>query len=102
MMRPIFVFCNKLCCIMSNIYDYCGLGIGEFNRKVNATSVIVNITHDAAKLVAENKDWPRSNLTADKGKLELVPLLYEFHSQMMHHYARFIAKTFFPELFTSA
>jgi hypothetical protein len=82
--------------------QHCGLGIGEFNRQVNATSVIVNITHDSSKLVAENRDWTRSNLTADKGKLELVPLLYEFHSRMMHHYAGFIAKTFFPELFPAA
>lgn len=82
--------------------QHCGLGIGEFHREVNATSVIVTITHDAAKLVAENRDWPRSNLTANHGKLELVPLLHEFHSRMMHHYAGYVAKTFFPELFPAA
>jgi|ERR1035437_583360 hypothetical protein len=78
------------------------LGIGEFHREVNATSVIITITHDAAKLVTENRDWPRSNLTANRGKLDLVSLLHEFHSRMMHHYAGFVAKTFFPELFPAA
>ena len=86
--------------------QHCGLGIGEFHREVNATSVIVSITHDAAKLIAENKDqrrsWSHSNLTAKHGKLELVSLLDEFHSRMMHHYGGYIAKTFFPELFPAA
>lgn len=82
--------------------QHCGLGIGEFNRQVNATSVIVTITHDAAKLVAENKTWPRSKLTGKEGKLELVTLLDEFHARMLQHYAGYVAKTFFPELFPAA
>ncbi len=85
-----------------NHVQHCGLGIGEFHREVNATSVIVTITHDAAKLVAENRDWQRSNLTVNHGKLDLVLLLDEFHSRMMHHYAGYVAKTFFPELFPAA
>jgi hypothetical protein len=82
--------------------QHCGLGIGEFHREVNATSVIVTITHDAAKLVPENKTWQRSRLTGKEGKLELVTLLDEFHARMQQHYAIYVAKTFFPELFPAA
>jgi hypothetical protein len=82
--------------------QHCGLGIGEFHREVNATSVIVAITHDATKLVAENNTWLRSKLTGKEGKLELVTLLEEFHGRMLQHYAGYVAKTFFPELFSAA
>jgi hypothetical protein len=82
--------------------QHCGLGIGEFHREVNATSVVLAITHDSAKLVAESKTWPRSKLTGKEGKLELVKLLDEFHARMLQHYAGFVAKTFFPELFPAA
>lgn len=82
--------------------QHCGLGIGEFHRQVNATSVILLITHDAAKLAAENKTWPRSKLTGKEGKLELVTLLEEFHARMLQHYAGYVAKTFFPDLFPAS
>jgi hypothetical protein len=82
--------------------QHCGLGIGEFNREVNATSVVLSITHDAAKLVAENREWPHSKLLAEQGKLDLVMLLDEFHSRTLQHYAGYVVKTFFPELFPAA
>jgi len=82
--------------------QHCGLGIGEFHRNVSATSVVLNVTHDATKLLEENKDWPRSKLTGKEGNLDLVTLLEEFHLRMLQHYAVYVAKTFLPEIFPAA
>jgi hypothetical protein len=82
--------------------QHCGLGIGEFSRQVNSTSVVLGITHDATKLFTVNETWPRSKLTGKEGKLDLVTLLDEFHARMLQHYAGYVAKTFFPELFPAA
>jgi hypothetical protein len=40
----------------------------------------------------------RSKLSADKGDLDLVDLLQEFHVFMLQNYAKFVVDTFFPEL----
>jgi hypothetical protein len=82
--------------------QHVGLGIGFYGRDVSATSVTLTITHDASKLVAESRDWKRSKLSGVKGTLELVPLLREFHVQMLQNYAGFVVRTFFPELIPAA
>ena len=64
--------------------------------------VDVSITHEAAELVADSKQWKRCKLTAKKGTLDLVDLLNDFHHHLLHSYGRYVAKTFFPELFPAA
>jgi hypothetical protein len=41
-------------------------------------------------------------LSGKEGKLDLVTLLDEFHARMLQHYAGYVTKTFFPELFPAA
>jgi hypothetical protein len=81
--------------------QHVGLGIGSYSRDVSATSVTLTITQDAAMLVSESRDWKRSKLSGSE-TLELVPLLHEFHVQMLQSYAGFVARTFFPELIPAA
>jgi hypothetical protein len=82
--------------------QHCELGIGQFHRHVSLTSVELNITHEATELLADSKEWRRCKLTAKKGKLDLVELLNEFHHHMQHSYGKYVAKTFFPDLFPAA
>jgi hypothetical protein len=49
-------------------------------------------------LLAESRQWNRSQLSVKKRPLDLVAILKEFHVQMLQSYAIFVAKTFFPEL----
>jgi hypothetical protein len=49
----------------------------------------------------ESRDWKRSKLSGSE-TLELVPLLLEFHVQMLQSYAGFVVRTFFPELIPAA
>jgi hypothetical protein len=53
---------------------------------------------NAKSLLAASRQWERSGLTIEKGDLDLVRILKEFHIQMIQSYAVFVAKTFFPEL----
>lgn len=82
--------------------QHVGLGIGFYQRNVSATSVTLTITHAASKLISESRDWKRSKLSVANGTLELVPLLREFHVQMLQSYAGFVVRTFFPELIPAA
>jgi len=82
--------------------QHCQLGIGRFHRHVSLTSVEISITHEAAELVADSKEWKWSKLDDKKGKLDLVELLNEFHHHMLHSYGGYVAKTFFPDLFPAA
>jgi hypothetical protein len=79
-----------------------GLGIGFYNREISTTSVTITITCDAADLVAASREWKLSKLKGTEGSLELVPLLRDFHVQMVQSYGAFVANTFFPELSPAA
>lgn len=78
--------------------QHCGLGIQRFNRNAGMTRVTLTITQNAAKLVAESRQWKRSKLKGTEGTLHLVPLLREFNHQMLSSYAGFVVRTFMPEL----
>jgi hypothetical protein len=86
------------------ILDYRGyvqhveLGISWSNRVMNDTSVRIEVMANAKALLAASRQWKRSGLTIEKGDLDLVGILKEFHVQMIQSYAVFVAKTFFPEL----
>lgn len=82
--------------------QHVGLGIGSNSRTVNDTSVRVKVTANPKILLAESREWKRSGLTAEKGELDLVAILKEFHIQMLQSYAAFVVKTFFPELVPAA
>jgi len=85
--------------------QHSGLGVGEFHRQVTSTSVTLKITHDSTKLVAEDKNgknWLRSKLTSEKGSLNLVDLLHDFHGHMVQNFGTYVAKTFFQDLFPIA
>ncbi len=75
-----------------------GLGLGFFRRTVGPTSVTLEITLNAAEILNLTKDWPRSKLAATKGIMPLVPLLRDFHAQMMQGYAGIVVRTLFAEL----
>jgi hypothetical protein len=81
-----------------NCVQHQGLALGFFKRKVSPTSVSLEITLNAAELLNTTKDWPRSKLAASKGIMELVPLLREFHAQMMQKYSGIVIQTLFAEL----
>jgi hypothetical protein len=79
-----------------------GLGIGNYHRNVTRTSVVLTISCDAAALAQESRhlerDWHHSKLKGTEGTLELVPLLAQFHEQMLKSYARYVTKLIYPEL----
>lgn len=86
-----------------NHVQHRGLGIDFYSRNVSRSSVTLTITQDAAKLLAENpENWKRSGLKGDEGKLDLITLLQDFHSQMFRSYAGFVVKVFYPELIPAA
>ena len=100
-------FIDKLCAAswpFAFILDYrgyvqhVGLGIGRNNRTVNDNSVRIEVGADAKILVSESRQWQHSQLSADKGEIDLIEILKRFHIQMLQSYAAFVAKTFFPEL----
>lgn len=79
------------------------LAIGDYNKTVTSTSVTFSITQNAARLLSDEKRcWRKSKLSTDKGDLDLVDLLQEFHVQMLQSYAKFVVETFFPELIPAA
>ncbi|HTB62002.1 MAG TPA: hypothetical protein VK737_00325 [Opitutales bacterium] len=75
-----------------------GLGLGFFKRKLTPTSVSIELTLNAAELLNTTKDWPRSKLAPAKGIMELVPLLRDFHAQMMQKYSALVIATLFADL----
>jgi hypothetical protein len=85
-----------------NYVQHKALGIGHYKRRVRDLSVELTITCDAPTLVREFRGWKRSGLTADKGTLQLVPLLAEFHVHMVRDYGKHVARTFFPEVDAAA
>jgi hypothetical protein len=110
--QPIFInqykeFINRLCekCWpFAFLQDYrgyvqhVGLGITRYNRNINDFSVTIEIVADAKSLLKGSRQWAKSNLTQEKGDLDLIAILKEFHIQMIQSYAVFVAKTFFPDL----
>lgn len=94
----------KACWPFAFLLDYrgyvqhVGLGIGSNSRTTSETSIRIKVTANPKTLLAESRQWNRSQLNAKKGTLDLVPILKEFHVQMLQSYATFVAKTFFPEL----
>ena len=94
----------KACWPFAFLLDYrgyvqhVGLGISHSNRTASDTSVRIEVIARAESLLADTRQWKRSGLTADKGDIDLIAILKEFHVQMFQSYAVFVAKTFFPEL----
>lgn len=77
-----------------------GLAVGECNRTPTESSVSISITVNAASLIEDSrgKDWKFSNVTADRGHIDLIHAIRTFHIMMQQDYGMFVAKTFFPEL----
>jgi len=75
-----------------------GLALGYFKRKLTPTSVSLELTLNASELLNTTKDWPRSKLLPSKGIMELLPLLRDFHAQMMQKYSGIIIQTLFADL----
>jgi hypothetical protein len=78
------------------------LAVEHYNRTLNSTSVTFSITQNAAQMANEERCWKKSKLSADKGDLNLVDLLQEFHVHMLQSYAKFVVETFFPVLIPAA
>lgn len=77
-----------------------GLAVGKCNRTPTESSVSISVTVDAASLIDESrgKDWKFSNVTADRGTIDLIHAIRTFHVMMQQDYGMFVAKTFFPDL----
>ena len=78
--------------------QHVGLGVTSNNRTSSDTSVRIRVTANPKTLLAESRQWSRSQLSNKKRPLDLIAILKEFHVQMLQSYAVFVAKTFFPEL----
>jgi len=96
--------CNA-CWPFAFILDYrgfvqhVGLGVGRFHRKLTLSSVIIEVRADPARLVrGRPRDWERSKLSPEADEIDLLPVLREFHIQMLQSYGNFVATTFYPEL----
>jgi len=81
-----------------NYVQHFDLPIGSFNRNEGTHSITISITHDAAKLVAEYRDWKRSQLNAERGQLDLITMSEEFYHRLRQDYGSFMARCFYPEL----
>lgn len=101
-------FLEKLCEIcwpFAFLLDFRGyvqhvdFGICRCTRNANDNSVRVKVVANAKNLLAASpRQWKISTLSADKGNLDLIAILKEFHIQMFQSYVGFVTKTFFPEL----
>jgi hypothetical protein len=82
--------------------QHVGLGIGHYHRTIGTSSVRVSVAHDPVELLAQTRSWNICKLTADRGEIDLVKELQEFHIRMLNDYASFVAKTFFPDVLPAA
>ena len=79
--------------------QHVGLGIFRTNRTVSETSIAIEIVANPKMLVSQSlREWKRSRLTAQSSEINLVAVLKEFHFEMVHRYAGFVATSFFSEL----
>lgn len=78
--------------------QHVGLAVGCHDRHVSRTSVSIEVTADAKQLTSESKDWKYSKLAPNRGVIDLIETLEEFHIQMVQNYATYVVNTFFPEL----
>lgn len=81
-----------------NYAQHFDLPIGSFNRNEGTHSITISITHDAAKLSADYRDWKRSKLTPELGEIDLITMSEEFYHRLQRDYGGFMAKCFYPEL----
>jgi hypothetical protein len=82
--------------------QHVGLGIGRYHRNLGLSSVQVSVTHNAADLLEQTRSWNLCRLTADRGEIDLIKELQEFHIRMLNDYAAFVARTFFPDALPAA
>jgi len=86
------------------VLDYRGyvqhvdLGIDRNHRTADGKSVRVEVVAQAETLLKRSRRWARSQLTAERGEIDLIEILKEFHFHMLKSYATFVVKFFFPEL----
>ena len=78
--------------------QHCELGVTRFARNCTDTSVEIHIKANAEFLKSTSRDWRRSKLAGNEGEMDLVPILQEFHIQMLQSYASFVAQAFYPLL----
>jgi len=81
-----------------NYAQHVALPIGRFSRNESTHSITISITHDAAALIKEYRDWKRSKLSADRGELDLISLTEEYFHRLQRDYGAFMVKCFYPEL----
>jgi len=79
-------------------FQHVGLGVESCSRTSNDTSIKIKVVADAKRLLSDSRDWNRSNLTVDRGEIDVVATVKEFHHHMMTSYALFVTRTFFPVL----
>ena len=101
-------FLDRLCkdsWAFAFVLDYRGyvqhvdLGIFRTNRTVSESSIAIEIVANPKRLVSRSlREWKRSRLTAECSEINLVAVLKQFHFEMVHRYAGFVATSFFPEL----
>jgi hypothetical protein len=77
-----------------------GFGITRYKRSTTPLSVTLTIGCEAAELLEGSRadSWPKSQLKASEGFIEIVPKLAGFHVNMLKSYGQFVAKLIYPEL----
>jgi len=56
------------------------------------------VVTQAKTLLKGSRRWARSKLRAERGEIDLIDILKEFHFHMLKSYATFVVRFFFPEL----
>jgi hypothetical protein len=83
---------------LRNFTQHCGLPTGNYSRNVNINSINIRIEADSAWLMAHYARWDKSKLSADRGKLNLLELLREYHQYLHQYLGSFLAHEFAPAL----
>lgn len=81
-----------------NYVQHIALPVGNFHKKASRNKVEIKIEQDAAKLVQDYSHWERSKLDASRGKLDLIDISSDYFLYLKRDYAKYVAKTFYPEL----
>lgn len=83
---------------LRNFTQHCGLPVGNYSRKTDAHSVILLVEADAEWLLKHHRNWNKSNLTKEKGRLDLIDLTREYFHYLHTDFGKFVSNAFAPDL----
>ena len=83
---------------LRNFTQHCGLPIGNYSRNSNFSSVTLSISADSEWLIDHYSRWEKSQLTKEKGKLDLLKLCQDYFVRLHQDFGNFVAQAFAPKL----